>query len=58
MDNKKKYQKPEVDVILVETEGEVFVLSGNSPGADKNPGEIKVADTFFKNSEGILGGNE
>ena len=58
MDNKKKYQKPEVTLIKVETEGEVFVLSGTVPGSEKNPGEIGVNSSYFKNSGSILGGEE
>lgn len=51
MNTKKEYQRPETNVIRLEAEGEVFVLSGRSPGADKNPGDISVGNSSFFSKE-------
>ncbi len=56
MNNKKSYQKPEMTLIKVETEGEVFALSGVSPGKDNNPGGIGIEgnSSFFSRNKNVL----
>lgn len=58
MNPNKKYQKPETQVIYVETEGDVFVLSGQVPGQDKNPGDIGITNSYFNKSSQILKGSD
>lgn len=43
METKKKYQKPETDIFIMEIEGEVFTPS--VPSSGKNPGNLGTSNS-------------
>ncbi len=43
MKTKKKYQKPETDIFIMEIEGEVFTPS--VPSSGKNPGNLGTSNS-------------
>ncbi len=57
INNKESYQKPEICVILMETE-QTIALSGATPSAGKTPDGLGgTSTTYFKDS-GILAPEE